>query len=616
MTPGQQQGIEYAVFGVFVAASLGTGVYFALRKFRSGESARTPGVRSRSLADEEFLGGRSIAMLPLALSVLASMVTATGLVGLTSHFYAYGMHMMWGSIPVVVLLPFIAHVVIPLVRRLGVTSVYQYIRLRFGNEVGIAACVVYFFLTEIQGAVSIFAAAVAISTFFHMPLIYCSLAIGAAGTLYTALGGMRGVVWTDCVQGILILVCPLTILGTILYDSVHNPASSHLRPFSDIDMKPYLLQTDLDFTKDENVWSCAVGLLAGHAYRMGMDQMVVQRYASARSLREAQRTAVLGSALLVISTFLLATVAMALVYWYRDCDPLLSGAIKNIEQIIPYYINQRLSAFPGMTGLFLAGVVSATLSTVSSAINSLAASAFVDILSPFIVMNDQCSNITIKSIAFFFGALMTGLAIAVPYISSAIRLIMVVHSSASGPFIGLFVLALAFPWANGKGASVATALTLTFQAWAVTGRLLHGPKPLRMPSSLDRCPGTENFGANATLPIPSEQEATVFFVYRLSSFWSGMLSTLATIFIGLTISWLTGGGRSAKKHVSLTSDAFVRIWRKVYMLEDDDLEDQELQRSKENPVHPFTIEQAVDDRLGFSRTRLPGGVLTAELFKL
>nr|XP_037274215.1 sodium/iodide cotransporter-like [Rhipicephalus microplus] len=86
-------------------------------------------------------------MLPLALSVLASMVTATGLLGFTSHFYAYGMHLLWGSIPVLVLLPFIAYVVIPLVRRLGVTSVYQYIRMRFGNQVGIAACVVYFFLT-------------------------------------------------------------------------------------------------------------------------------------------------------------------------------------------------------------------------------------------------------------------------------------------------------------------------------------------------------------------------------------------------------------------------------------------------------------------------------------
>ncbi|KAL3242794.1 hypothetical protein MRX96_020960 [Rhipicephalus microplus] len=95
MAAGSRQDVEYAVFGVFVAASLFTGLYFALGKCRSKSSART--VRSGSMADEEFLGGRSMGMLPLALSVLASMVTATGLLGFTSHFYAYGMHLLWGS---------------------------------------------------------------------------------------------------------------------------------------------------------------------------------------------------------------------------------------------------------------------------------------------------------------------------------------------------------------------------------------------------------------------------------------------------------------------------------------------------------------------------------------
>ncbi|KAL3242795.1 hypothetical protein MRX96_020961 [Rhipicephalus microplus] len=437
-----------------------------------------------------------------------------------------------------------------------------------------------------------------------MPLLYCSLAIGAAGTLYTALGGMRGVVWTDSVQGILILICPLTILGTVVYDSRHNATSSQLRPFSDIDMKPYLLQFDLDFTKGrERVVmrcgpTCGACLSHGHGPDGGAAICIGKvTQGSSEDCVPGQRSSS------HLSTALLSGVAMALVYWYRDCDPLLSGAIKNIEQIIPYYINQRLSAFPGMTGIFLAGVVSATLSTVSSAINSLAASAFLDILSPFIVMNDGCSSITIKVIAFVFGALMTGLAIAVPYISSAVRLIMVVHSSTSGPFIGLFILALAFPWANGTGASVATALTLAFQAWAMTGRLLHGPRPVKMPSSLDRCP-SGHFSTNATVPILSDQEGTTLFVYELSSFWSGLFSAFATIAIGLVVSWLTGGGRNFRRHVPLTSDAFVRIWRKVYMLDDADLEDGEPQRSKENPVHAFTIARATDDHLSISRSQL------------
>ncbi|KAH8039147.1 hypothetical protein HPB51_005323 [Rhipicephalus microplus] len=403
-----------------------------------------------------------------------------------------------------------------------------------------------------------------------MPLLYCSLAIGAAGTLYTALGGMRGVVWTDSVQGILILICPLTILGTVVYDSRNNATSSQLRPFSNIDMKPYLLQFDLDFTRDENVWSCAVGLLAGHAYRMGMDQMVVQRYASAKSLREAQRTAFLGSALLVISTALLSGVAMALVYWYRDCDPLLSGAIKNIEQIIPYYINQRLSAFP--SNVTEANV---STSTVSSAINSLAASAFLDILSPFIVMNDGCSSITIKIIEAWeallrrenpasqqqaiclaeeaarsqnlFGCFLSrrcqppspiyvgdgkqGASLSGPFADLCIVNCTITKAATGGRHVRTLAITL-------KGASVATALTLAFQAWAMTGRLLHGPRPVKMPSSLDRCP-SGHFSTNATVPILSDQEGTTLFVYELSSFWSGLFSAFATIAIGLVVSWLT-----------------------------------------------------------------------------
>ncbi|CAN7939728.1 unnamed protein product, partial [Ixodes hexagonus] len=63
-----------------------------------------------------------------------------------------------------------------------------------------------------NGAVAIFAASVSISTIFQIQLIWCTLAIGLTGTLYTALGGLRGVVWTDCVQAFLALVAPATII--------------------------------------------------------------------------------------------------------------------------------------------------------------------------------------------------------------------------------------------------------------------------------------------------------------------------------------------------------------------------------------------------------------------
>ncbi|KAK8760365.1 hypothetical protein V5799_028369 [Amblyomma americanum] len=145
-----------------------------------------------------------------------------------------------------------------------------------------------------------------------------------------------------------------------------------------------------------------------------------------------------------------------------------------------------------------------------------------------------------------------------------------------------------------QGAAVATTLTLAFQAWAVTGRLLYGTKAPRMPVSLDRCPDAGHVLA-ANLTMTTNQAATsVFPVYRLSSYWGGLLSALATVVLGLVISHLTGGRRNVKRHVPLTSDVFVRIWRKAKMLVDADLEEQELSRCEDNPVQVFTIEDKPD----------------------
>lgn len=555
---------EYAVFGVLMATNVLVGLYFSL-----GRRAREAG------ASEAFLGGRSLGVVPLSLSVLASLVTAIGLVGFTAHFYRYGLHLLWASFTVFALVPFIGRVVVPVIYSLRVTSVFEYLRLRFGNKIGVTACACYFVLNQMQGAVSIFAAGIAVSMSFHVPLVWSCVAIGFAGTLYTALGGLRAVVWADVMQGILILVCPLTILVKIMYDAAYESTSTDgtgRRPFSDIDMKPYMFQARLDFTTDENLWSCAVGLLSSHIYRMGMDQMVVQRYAAARSLPEAQRTVLGGSILLVVSTGFLGVIAMALVYWYRDCDPLLSGTISKIEQLVPFYVHTKLSSIPGFSGLFLTGVVSATLSTVTSAVNSLAATAYVDMVSPYVKISERWVNVTVKGLAFASGLVMTLLALAVPHIGSAVRVFMVMHSSASGPFVGIYLLALAFPWANTKGVAVAASLTTAFQLWVVMGKLLSGVRPAAMPVTLDRCPGNVTSlvaKLNSTMTAtPAPKDPAVFPLYLLSSYWSGLITALLTVAIGLAVSASTGGNKSADKHVSLTSEVFLNLWRKLKLLEE------------------------------------------------
>ncbi|CAN8019403.1 unnamed protein product [Ixodes persulcatus] len=550
--------VEYATFALLMAANLGIGLYFSLVK--RARLASTP--------DEVFLGGRTLKMLPLAVSVLASMISAIGVIGFSAHYYAYGFHYSWSLLASPLLIPVVAGVIIPVLYRLRVTSVFQYLRMRYGNKVGLAACAIYLFLSQTIGAVALFSASLATATVFHVPLIWTTMAIGLAGTVYTALGGLRGVVWTDCVQAVLILMAPVTVIAKVILDSSHKDVQ--LRPLSDFDIKEFAFRMNLDFTSDENFWSCFLGLYVHNLFRAGMDQTVVQRYLASRTLRDAQRIMVIGIALNVFYMIVIGFMALALIYWYRDCDPMLSGAIKKFDQILPYYVKQNLMDLPGFSGLFLTGVVSAATSTISSIINSQAAVCYVDVVSQYKKLSDSHVTLLTKGLAFLFGFVMTLYAVVVPYLGSAVRIIMVVHNGASGPFVGMFLLALAFPWTNGKGVVIATILTTAVQFWQMFGKLAYNVHAPRMKVTLDYCPNNLTYVSkqiqNSTLFVGSLPRRDIFPLYRMSSNWSVLATTAFTVLLGMLISLLTGGAKTWKHNIHLTSHTFLRLWSKLNLL--------------------------------------------------
>ncbi|CAN7942391.1 unnamed protein product [Ixodes hexagonus] len=105
--------VEYAVFGILMGSNLGLGLFFSFKK--SGKLT----------TNEMFLGSRTLSMLPLAVSMLASVMSSTGIVGFTGHFYTYGLHMAWCVITTLVLFPVTVHVVVPVMYKLNVTSIFE-----------------------------------------------------------------------------------------------------------------------------------------------------------------------------------------------------------------------------------------------------------------------------------------------------------------------------------------------------------------------------------------------------------------------------------------------------------------------------------------------------------
>ncbi|KAH7983263.1 hypothetical protein HPB52_010535 [Rhipicephalus sanguineus] len=105
---------EYAVFAILMVANFSLGLYFSFRR-----------QSLKSTADEVFLGSRSLHSVPLAVSALASIMSSVGIVGVSAHVYAYGTHMFWNQVLAPINALIAAHVVVPVLYRLRVTSVFE-----------------------------------------------------------------------------------------------------------------------------------------------------------------------------------------------------------------------------------------------------------------------------------------------------------------------------------------------------------------------------------------------------------------------------------------------------------------------------------------------------------
>ncbi|XP_077486513.1 sodium-coupled monocarboxylate transporter 1-like [Amblyomma americanum] len=547
---------DYAVFSLLTGASLSVGGYFSIR--------RKPGLVDTT--DEVFLGSKSLRILPLAASVLATVGSATGIIGMPSHMYAYGLHLGWLSVSNLILIPLAVFVVVPVLYELNITSVFQYVRMRYNLTVSVITSLTYIALSHMIGAIAIYASAVAVSTVFNLSTIWCSITIGLAATAYTSLGGLRGVVWADCLQAVLTLSAPVLIICKVVFDASNG--DDRIQPLAELDLRKYLFNISADVTTEENVWSILIGSAPIFISRICMDQGTAQRYLASRTLQEAKLIVVAGTLMSCLYYACMAGTGLALTLRYKGCDPYLAGLIRGPDQLLPFYILEECRSLPGFPGIFLAGVVSASISTVSSIVNSQAAVWYFDVVTPFLNVPSKRVSCIIKALAFAVGAVMTAISVVVPYLGSAVSMFIAVSSAITGPFVGLLLLGLTVPFANSKGAGIVTLLMVAYQMVHLFYRLQSGVRERRMPVSLDYCRHNATntiLVSNVTLSVPSERpQSGTFPLFDVSPFWSSFFTTIATYVGGLVASVALGGKTlSVTATSNLTSPALFPLWQRL-----------------------------------------------------
>ncbi|NXU00373.1 SC5A8 protein, partial [Buphagus erythrorhynchus] len=367
---------DYVVFAAMLLISAIIGIYYA---FAGG---------ARKTSKDFLMAGRSMSALPVALSLTASFMSAVTVLGTPAEIYRYGAIFCIFAITYVLVVLCSAEIFLPVFYKLGITSTYEYLELRFNKYLRLCGTVLFIIqtasklqsCTTLYTGIVIYAPALALNQVTGFDLWGAVVATGVVCTFYCTLGGLKAVVWTDVFQvGIMVAGFSSVIIravvvqegiGRIVNDSYHGGRLN----FWDFDPNPLQRHT---------FWTIVIGGTFTWTGIYGVNQSQVQRYIACKSRFHAKLSLYINLvglwAILVCATLC----GLALYSIYKDCDPWMNNQVSALDQLMPYLVLDILRDFPGVPGLFVASAYSGTLSTVSSSINALAAVTVEDLIKPY-----------------------------------------------------------------------------------------------------------------------------------------------------------------------------------------------------------------------------------------
>ncbi|KAM9708654.1 solute carrier family 5 member 6 isoform 1-T1 [Menidia menidia] len=532
-SPNQKhfEAVDYVIFALLLAASVGIGLYYAL----SGGRQRT--------TQEFLMADRSMGCLPVSLSLIASFQSAVAIIGVPAEIYNHGTQYWFIGCSYFLGLFIPAHVFIPVLYRLRLSSAYQYLELRFSKVVRVCGTLTFIFQMVVYMGVSVYTPAFALNAVTGLELWGTVLATGLVCTLYTSLGGLKAVIWTDVFQTVVMFAGQLAVIvvgvqRTGGVSEVWRKVWEGNR-ISGLDFNP-------DPTERHTFWTLGVGGVFLMLSLYGVNQAQVQRYLSSRTEREAVWSCYMVFPSLQLTLALSCT--MGLVMFARYCGEDLSDKLgsSSRDAMVLYFVMDMLQGLPGLPGLFVACLFSAALSTISSAFNSLATVTMEDLIKPnFPSMTEARATLLSKAIATSYGLLCLAMAYLTHLMGDSVLLVALkIFGMVGGPILGLFCLGMFFPSANSTGAVSGLGVGLAVSLWLGIGSIVSRSSATRpLPP---RC-GAGLLSGNATAAIQTavanvtqSRPTGLKRFYSLSYMWYSAFNCFTVILIGLIISFLTG----------------------------------------------------------------------------
>ncbi|XP_067948589.1 sodium-coupled monocarboxylate transporter 2-like [Watersipora subatra] len=536
--------VDYIVFSAALITSAAIGVYFAC----SGNKQKT--------TKEFLLADGNMSVWPVSMSLFASFMSAISTLGIPSDTYTYGLMFIYAALGFIPAMFFAGHLYIPVFYNLKLTSIYEYLEMRFNRITRIICVCSYLIQMTLYMSVVLYAPSLALSAVTGINVWISTISVATVCIFYTAIGGMKAVMWTDTVQAVIMLAGVIAVVTkgflTVGWDKVWRDAEESGRlnllvPKLTFDPNPLIRQ---------NFWSLVVGQGVFWMGTYGASQAQVQRSLTLPSLKKA-KIALWINLPLLMTNISLASIAGIIIYsYFRDCDPLTSGAITAVDQLYPLFVMEVLGHIPGFAGLIVAAVLSGSLSTISTGLNSLSAVVLVDLIQPFRKqpLRDDHATVISKVIAVSSGLVAVLLTIMVAEVDGVLQIAFTILSVCGGPILGVFSLGMFFPQANGKGAICGLLMSLIITAWFGFGAQFNKQHEYKYPTSTEGCNWrNSSFLYNNTEIIYNTTtiephinsnlgwNSTNNYMYSISYHYLMPLACVVCTMFGLPVSLLTGG---------------------------------------------------------------------------
>ena len=423
----------------YLLAMVGVGVWF---------------MRRNNSADDYFRGGGRLPWWVVSLSIYATLFSSITFLSIPALTYHSDCRYFFKTLGILVLVPIVTRFYLPFFRKLNLTSAYEYLEVRFNLGCRLFASAAFILFMIARTAVVAYLPAVAIAAVTGIDVNLAIVVVTLITIVYCTLGGVEAVVWSDFVQSVILIGSTLAIYAYLVCGTDGGLSGFVAKGLESGKFR----MADLGWDWSQPVlWVAIVGGLVENLASYTSDQCVVQRYMTCRDESSAAKSIRLNGVLSFVNCFVFFTLGVALWTFYQSHADKIPTLAKN-DQIFPWFIAHELPV--GFSGLVLAAVAAATMSTLSANLNSAATAVTTDFYSRLCrggaSKDDRalllCGKIVTVAVGLGGGAF--ALVLANMDIGSIYDQFLRFLGVLTGGLAGLFLMGRFMPFVSGRGAFV------------------------------------------------------------------------------------------------------------------------------------------------------------------